>query len=193
MATIKNIPPCPPDAVPVSGNPKYLVSKEGFVYDTDYRGRGVLAPICHVIAARTGYVKVSLLVEGQPKRKFTSVHRLVGEAYVPNPDPATLTDINHDDLNKQNNHFKNLIWSTHVDNIRHARSAKGNWCLGKEFTQPYLAYEFGNLKERIHVLRFPSLKAASIHFNKPYTTFAPLVNRAMKYQWKVCEKFWEKA
>lgn len=48
----------------------------------------------------------------------TSIHQLVAEAFIPNPNG--LTEINHIDTNKQNNNVSNLEWTDHSGNMKHA-------------------------------------------------------------------------
>ena len=65
---------------------------------------------------RDGYLQVTLSKNGRHK-KF-KVHRLVGEAFIPNPEGKS--EINHKFGNKMDNFVENLEWTTHVENDRHA-------------------------------------------------------------------------
>ena len=65
--------------------------------------------ICHAIA---GYTDVSLYKDG--KRYHKKPHRLVAEAFIPNPN--NLPEVDHIDTNKDNNCVDNLRWVTHSEN-----------------------------------------------------------------------------
>lgn len=63
------------------------------------------------------YLSIVLQGKGKPKRSVR-IHRLVAEAFIPNPD--NLPEINHKDGNKQNNKVDNLEWVTHRENTVHS-------------------------------------------------------------------------
>lgn len=52
------------------------------------------------------------------KAKKMTLHRLLAEAFVPNP--HELPCVNHKDGNKLNNAIDNLEWCSYSDNLKHA-------------------------------------------------------------------------
>ena len=64
----------------------------------------------------TGYAYVTLYSTNCPKKKY-SIHRLVSEAFIPNP--CFLPCVNHKDENKLNNHVDNLEWITYRENLNY--------------------------------------------------------------------------
>lgn len=87
---------------------KYIVTREGQVIGP----RGLMKGQVD----RGGYHRVQMILKG--KRYWFSVHRLVAEKYLPNPD--NLPQVNHKDGNKLNNHVDNLEWCTASENIKHS-------------------------------------------------------------------------
>lgn len=78
----------------------YAITPEGEVWS--YKNKRFLRPQ----ANRDGYLRVGLYKDGKSKKY--SIHRLVAEAYIPNPD--NLPQVNHKDENKTNNCLQNLEW-----------------------------------------------------------------------------------
>ena len=68
------------------------------------RNGKILKPLKH----RDGYLHVDLYKNGIRRKGF--IHRLVGLAFIPNPD--NLPCINHKDEDKTNNTVNNLEWCT---------------------------------------------------------------------------------
>ena len=64
----------------------------------------------------TGYYMISISTKN--KSKPYRVHRLLAEAFIPNPEKKP--HINHIDGNKLNNQISNLCWVTHKENMQHA-------------------------------------------------------------------------
>lgn len=83
---------------------------------------------------RTGYITFNLtLPSGLMKR--CAAHRLVAEAFIPNP--LGKPEVNHKDGNKANNCVDNLEWCTSHENKVHAvetglRATKHVYCFSKD-------------------------------------------------------------
>ena len=88
---------------------KYLVRRDGTVKNG--KTGKVLTPV-----KKDGYLVVRLI--HQNKTKSVKVHRLVAEAFIPNPD--NLPVVNHIDGNKANPQFENLEWVSFSENAKHA-------------------------------------------------------------------------
>ena len=65
---------------------------------------------------RKGYARVYMRQTSTGKRKDRYVHRLVAEAFIPNPDGKRF--VNHKDCNRINNNMNNLEWCTVTENTR---------------------------------------------------------------------------
>lgn len=101
----------------------YEVSNKGRVRSVDrvfVRKNGRIQPVKGKILKQTkdkdGYCKVYLSNQGIEKNVF--VHRLVAEAFIPNPD--NLPQVNHINSKKDDNRVENLEWITNQQNVQHA-------------------------------------------------------------------------
>lgn len=91
--------------LPVKGfEGAYEVSNLGNVRSLKRDGGSLMA----LNKSNLGYMKVVLFFNGVPSYK--SVHRLVAEAFIPNP--LGLPCVNHKDENTSNNNVDNLEWCT---------------------------------------------------------------------------------
>lgn len=92
----------------------YEVSNMGRVKSLSNKGT------TNIIKATTinngGYVTIRLAKNKKEMGKL--VHRLVAEAFIPNPDNKAT--VNHIDSNRINNNLDNLEWTTYSENLKHA-------------------------------------------------------------------------
>ena len=65
-----------------------------------------------------GYYSVKLSNGHRGDKKESAIHRLVAQAFIPNPDNKP--QVNHIDGNKHNNNAENLEWVTNGENGKHA-------------------------------------------------------------------------
>lgn len=90
----------------------YAVTSCGKVWS--YKRQKFLKPA----SDKKGYFKVVLYKNG--KCKNYKIHRLVAEAYIPNPD--NLPQVDHIDNDKTHNYINNLQWITNRNNVRKGRN-----------------------------------------------------------------------
>lgn len=96
---------------PIEGYSNYEVSNMGRVKSLNYRGHGV-EQILKPNELWDGYLQVSLSYPGG--RKMFLVHRLVADAFIPNPDHKPC--VNHRNELKSDNRAENLEWTTYQEN-----------------------------------------------------------------------------
>ena len=96
----------------IAGFPNYAVSNRGRVMNL--KSGKVLKNKLNA----NGYKDVGLYNGDGTKRKYVMVHRLMAQAFIPNPD--NLSQVNHIDENKCNNDVSNLEWVTASQNTKHS-------------------------------------------------------------------------
>ena len=90
------------------GKTFYFISKYGIVLSTTDTGSSHAT--WHLIATYNGKGYRRVRLQG----KTFKVHRLVAEAFIPNP--FRLPNVLHKDGNRENNHYTNLEWSDRQSN-----------------------------------------------------------------------------
>lgn len=90
----------------IRGNPGYFVTPEGFVFHGENQIKAG--------KSSNGYMTVCLPSIGGSK----TVHRIVAETFIPNPDRKPC--VNHINGDKSDNRVENLEWVTHSENAIHA-------------------------------------------------------------------------
>lgn len=94
---------------------KYYVSRKGDVFSMiSYLNTGKIKVLKRYVK-KSGYVEINLFFQG--KAKSCRVHRLVAEAFLPNPNNYPV--INHKDEIKSNNNLSNLEWCTDKYNLNY--------------------------------------------------------------------------
>lgn len=140
----------------------YKVSRQGDVYPVPRKSKNGNAQGGYLLRPqkyRNGYVFFHLSRDG--KRKCKTAHRLVAEAYVPNP--SGYAEVNHRDGDKENNNVENLEWVTRSQNNAHAVA-----CGLRDMSEMRRKAAQANSRpivlklDGVEVARFPSLKYAEL-------------------------------
>lgn len=136
-------------------NGLYLISDTGKVFSVQTNR---IMKTHHI---KNGYEKVEMTINGKARKEF--IHRLVAEAFIPNPD--NLPCVNHKDEDPRHNDVSNLEWCTYEYNtnygtnierrVEHTAYKRGGDNVGAKRVYQYDMQ--GNL-----VNEYPSVADASI-------------------------------
>lgn len=94
----------------------YIVSSDGKVYSTNDCGPSWYHKEISQRKNEDGYMQITVGKTGN--RSQYRVHRMVAEAFIPNPE--NLPEVNHKNFIRDDNRVENLEWSTHEDNVQYS-------------------------------------------------------------------------
>lgn len=97
----------------IKGFENYYVSDYGRVANFNYRNTGKRI-LMKPFNTKVGYEQIAL-VDKNGKRVKKYIHRLIAEAFIPNP--QNKPEIDHIDTNRKNNSINNLRWATKIENL----------------------------------------------------------------------------
>lgn len=149
---------------------KYQISNLGRVKSLDYRHtrkEKIMTP------RNNGHGYLHIGIYNNNKRHCYYVHRLVAQTFIENPD--NLPQVNHKDLNRQNNKVSNLEWcSIEYNNTyaeKHRKIAKKVGC-----------YKDGKLIKVYDAIR--DVKKDGFHHSNISSVLKGKSKSAYGYQWK---------
>jgi len=172
-------------------NGKYCVSNLGNVMSRNYLNTGIDRPLV-LKKHHSGYIFVRLCNGAGVKQKNITVHRLVANAFIPNP--LNKPCVNHIDGNKANNRVDNLEWVTYKENTEHAiehglQNPHNNNRHGKGNSNSRKVCQF--TKTGVYIRDWNSISEAARHYGaKPSTIINNIKGRlksACGYVWKYAD------
>ena len=129
------------------------------------------------IKDKDGYLTI------QFNKKIYKVHRLVAQAFIENP--YNKNEVNHKDMNKENNNVENLEWCTHLENMQHAFKNKD---IGKSKYKKVVQCTLNNQPIKV----WGSIKEATKCLNIPVGNISKCCQNKIKrtgiYKWHYLEK-----
>lgn len=96
--------------VDIKGFERYQITDDGRVWSKISKKY-----LKNILNKHRGYYFVSLCSDEYPMGKIMSIHRLVAEAFIPNPN--NYPEVDHINTDKTLNTVENLRWVSHSDNM----------------------------------------------------------------------------
>ena len=114
----RQIAKLPDDALPIHGARDHWVDRSGNIYAIDHRNQSKRNLIIKSQHSCWGYKYCGIRYDGNDSNTSRRVHRLVAEAFVPNPEH--LPCVGHKNNIKSDNRVENLYWTTVSENTQKA-------------------------------------------------------------------------
>lgn len=150
--------------------PSYKISRNGKIYSKEFKTIAVSHD-------HGGSLSIKLTFWGE--YHIRKIHRLVAEAYIPNPD--NLPNVSHINGNKYDNSVENLMWCTQVQSVKHAVNLGK---IPKPKGKTVMQYEI----DGTYIKTFKTIKRASELTNSSATTIALVCNNKRQtsggFKWK---------
>jgi hypothetical protein len=173
----------------------YNISNLGRVKSTEH---GRMHKILKYQYNDYGYPYVFIWCNGE--RKARTVHRLVAETFIPNPNNFPV--VNHLDSNPGNPKVDNLEWCTTKQNVRHSiifgrGDKRGEKCSTAKLTEEKVKEIIGHLKERkltvesiarMYSVSTGTITAINIGKNWSHLSDEYPIRRYFKTRYKNCKK-----
>lgn len=149
------------EEVVIPDYPTYSVTRTGFVRDLR---TGKLKEGCNTF----GYRRINL--HNQEGQRSFSIHRLVAQAFLPNPN--NLPEIDHIDRNRSNNNVENLRWVNDFVQAQNKGDQKNNTSGYKNICCEDNFYRVVIVRDGVKVCRkrFANLEDAVKYRNEVYAT-----------------------
>ena len=125
---------------------QYMVSNTGLVKSLKGKSERIMKTRRKKIIKKDGSVELGyeeLVLSNKGVRTSKLVHRLVAQAFIPNPENKP--EVNHLDEDKGNNSVENLEWNTHEENSNHG--TKNIRSANKQSMAVIAVDEHGNIVE----------------------------------------------
>ena len=122
---------------------------------------------------KDGYCVLDIRCQGI--KKTLKVHRLVAQAFIPNPDNKP--QVNHMNGNKTDNKISNLEWTTGKENVNHRFEKLGQTVTAEWNRKPVIYWS------KDHIMWFPSSLEADrqLGLREGYTSNS--INKTIQKEW----------